>query len=433
MKKNYFLSFLFTLITYFGIFAQSVVITGYVDSPCSGANGRTLELYVDGTVDFTDWTIVRQTNGGGFSPGSSTIQIGALGTVTNAFVYITNSTTILQSEFGITTNVISNGNINSNGDDGFQVINNNAVVIDRFGVDGEDATGTDWDHEDTYVYRKDGSTANGGTFVSSNWIIGAKNLLDGKGLCNSSDALSTLVPFGSFKTTAPSGPTISVGNAVSGLNYFAGNGPSTEKNVAVSGINLTADITITAPTDFEVSLTSGSNFSASVSLSPSSGTVNQTDVYVRLKAGLTANSYSGDITIASTGATNKTVAVSGTVSPADPQFSFTAFLNDFNYVQSVGGPSAEQTFSVQGLFLNGDIVVTAPTNFEVSLVTGANFANSVNVSPSNGTVAQTTIYVRLKASLAVGAYSGDIVLSSTGLANKTIAIAGNVFGAALVV
>lgn len=296
MKKNYFLAFLLYLFAFSSFFAQSVIITGYVDSPCPSANGRTLELYVDGTVDFTGWTLVRQTNGGGFSPGSSTMQIGALGTVTNAFVYITNSATILENEFGITTNVISNGNINSNGDDGFQVVNNNAVVVDRFGVDGEDATGLDWDHEDTYVYRKDGSTPNGGNFVSSNWIIGAKNLLDGKGLCNSSDALSTIVPFGSYKTTAPAGATISVGNAITGLDYFVGNGPSVEKTFAVSGINLTADITITAPTDFEVSLTSGSNFSASVSLSPTTGTVSQTDVYVRLKSGLAANAYSGDVT-----------------------------------------------------------------------------------------------------------------------------------------
>ena len=43
--------------------AQEAIITGYVDSPCASAAGRTIEIYVDGTIDFstgTGWNLVRQ-------------------------------------------------------------------------------------------------------------------------------------------------------------------------------------------------------------------------------------------------------------------------------------------------------------------------------------------------------------------------------------
>ena len=108
-------------------------------------------------------------------------------------------------------------------------------------------------------------------------------------------------------------PTIVVSSSVSGLNYVLDNGPSSEGTFSVSGSNLTNNIEITAPTDFEVSETSGSGFSASVTLTQTGGTVASTTIYVRLKSDLLVASYSGDVDVTSTGATAKTVALSGEV------------------------------------------------------------------------------------------------------------------------
>ncbi|NBW28727.1 MAG: hypothetical protein EBR38_09205, partial [Flavobacteriaceae bacterium] len=58
---------------------------------------------------------------------------------------------------------------------------------------------------------------------------------------------------------------------------------SAEQNFTVSGTNLVSDLTITAPTGYEVSLTSGSSFAGFVTLTPTSNTVNSTTIYVRLK------------------------------------------------------------------------------------------------------------------------------------------------------
>ncbi|GIR50176.1 MAG: hypothetical protein CM15mP58_22730 [Burkholderiaceae bacterium] len=61
------------------------------------------------------------------------------------------------------------------------------------------------------------------------------------------------------------------------------------------------------------------------------------------------------------------------------------------------------------VYFDSDISVTAPENFEVSLTSGQDFSGSVTIpSPQDGTVASTTIYVRLAAGLSAGNYTGDI-------------------------
>jgi uncharacterized protein len=117
-------------------------------------------------------------------------------------------------------------------------------------------------------------------------------------------------------TTATAGPTLSATpNSITGLSYITGNGPSVAQSYTLNGSNLTSDITITAPTDFEVSKLSPTNgFFNSVDISPSSGQLNQL-IYVRLKAGLSQNSYSGNITHSGGGLSGTpSVGVSGVVS-----------------------------------------------------------------------------------------------------------------------
>ena len=195
MKKYYFLTLLLTLFISGFSFGQTAVITGYVDAPCSGATPRAVEIYVDGTIDFTDWDLSRQSNGGSFNYN---IDLTTLGVISNAFVYVTNSISNLDAEFGITENVISNSGISSNGDDAFQLTDNSSAVIDRFGEVGVDGTGTAWEHVDTYAYRNDIASPNAGLFDSNNWTFGAQNLLDGT--CGTT--LNDLVPLGTYQAIA---------------------------------------------------------------------------------------------------------------------------------------------------------------------------------------------------------------------------------------
>jgi hypothetical protein len=102
-------------------------------------------------------------------------------------------------------------------------------------------------------------------------------------------------------------------NALSGFAACAG-AASTSQTISVDGVGLSSDITVTAPTGFEVSLSSGSGYSSSVTLTQSGGVVNATTIYVRQSATATGTP-SGNITISSTGAADALVALSGTVNP----------------------------------------------------------------------------------------------------------------------
>ena len=232
--------------------------------------------------------------------------------------------------------------------------------------------------------------------------------------------------------TAPSSdPSISIVGSISSLDYYENNGPSPEESFTVSGSSLTSNIIVSAPTNFEVSLTTGSGFSNTVNITQTAGSVDPTTVYTRLTSGLSSNTYSGDITASSTGASDSILSVEGIVSPDNSQITVTAFLDDFNYVISEGGPSPEDSFSVEGLFLQDDISITAPANYEVSLTTATGFASSVNITPDqSGTVASTEVFVRLAVGLSAGNYFGEISVSSTGVLEELIAVNGNAYGAA---
>ncbi|WP_223032487.1 choice-of-anchor D domain-containing protein [Hanstruepera marina] len=145
--------------------------------------------------------------------------------------------------------------------------------------------------------------------------------------------------------TVSAGPTITATpTTISGLDYVETLGPSAEQTFTVEGSNLTNNITLTAPTNFEISTTSGSGFGNSITLTQSGGTVNNTTIYTRLISGLAVNTYSGNITAISTGATTQTVALNGEVTTASGNCGAESFSNsnatgsygDNNYVGDNG-------------------------------------------------------------------------------------------------
>lgn len=85
-----------------------------------------------------------------------------------------------------------------------------------------------------------------------------------------------------------------------------------------------------------------------------------------------------------------------------------------------GTASSNTSFSVSGTNMTAGILVTPPAGFEVSLSAGSGFGSSVTVG-SAGTIASTTVYVRLSAIAIPNTYSGNIVLSSAGATNVNVA------------
>jgi uncharacterized repeat protein (TIGR01451 family) len=90
----------------------------------------------------------------------------------------------------------------------------------------------------------------------------------------------------------------------------AGQGtPSPATTFSVSGVNLSANLTVTPPAGFEVSTSANSGYANSLTLTPSSGTVPATTIYVRLAATDSVGNHSGNIVLASSGATSVNVAI----------------------------------------------------------------------------------------------------------------------------
>lgn len=146
----------------------------------------------------------------------------------------------------------------------------------------------------------DWTSSTGTNTTNSEWIV---------------NALDDFTNLGSH-TMDPitSGPTITTSTAT--LTDFGGvqkNTTSGEKSFSVSGTSLTADVVITAPAGFEISLSSGILFSSEspITLTRTLGAVSETLIYVRF-APTAALVYADNITVTSAGATEKLVAVSGT-------------------------------------------------------------------------------------------------------------------------
>lgn len=194
---------------------------------------------------------------------------------------------------------------------------------------------------------------------------------------------------------------------------------SPEQNFTVSGYNLTTSLAINVPSQFEVSLTSGSGFGASVSLTPASGTVNPTTVFVRFMP--TSLSGAGSLTCSSSGATPKNIAVTGNVTNAPV---ITATPANLTLVSPTSGtPSSEQTFTVSGLYLGAALVVTAPGGFEVTLTSGSGYSAGFNLTPSAGVVAATTVYVRYQGG---SPNAGNLSCASTLATTRLVALTGTI-------
>jgi M6 family metalloprotease-like protein len=105
-------------------------------------------------------------------------------------------------------------------------------------------------------------------------------------------------------------PSISL--SVSEINFGnVGVGYFSQSSYEISGTNLTNNVSIISPADFQISLTAGSGWTNSLSLPHSAGTLNPTTIFVKFEPAA-PQTYSENIAHTSTGATQVNVALSGT-------------------------------------------------------------------------------------------------------------------------
>lgn len=191
---------------------------------------------------------------------------------------------------------------------------------------------------------------------------------------------------------------------------------SNEYVFSVTGYNLVGDITIDAPDNFDITEISGdySGNTSTITLTPTSGIVNNKVVYVRFSP--TSQGYfSNFISLSSPNALITKVFTSGTGvdNSANPSISFSEESINFGQV-AINTTSTIKSFNVLGQNLSNDIILTTPTPFEIS-INGEDFFGdgspiSIPVPEGENSVAA-TIYVRFMPN-EIGEFGGSILASS---------------------
>lgn len=186
-------------------------------------------------------------------------------------------------------------------------------------------------------------------------------------------------------------PTIGTSGSFSALSTTTGTA-SSSTSITVTGSNLVANVTATAPSGFDISL-DNSTWSASggnKTISPSGGSIAGQTVYVRLDAGDAVNSYSGNVQLTSTSATtvNAAIPTSTVTAPSTTISSLTASAGPTN--SSTVNYTATFAASITGLSAS-DFSVTAGgsvSGASVGTVTGSgtSWTIPVNTGTGDGTV-----------------------------------------------
>ncbi|MCA8913216.1 MAG: lamin tail domain-containing protein [Planctomycetes bacterium] len=199
--------------------------------------------------------------------------------------------------------------------------------------------------------------------------------------------------------------------------------PSPEQSYTVAGSALLSDVTINAPAEFEISLTTGTGFGSQLVLTPTAGTLAPTTVFVRYNpSGAGPDSGTLSHTAAYAAAVDETL--DGYVGPV-PVLSLAGTpLTQFN-TPSAGTPSTEQVFNVTGTGVVAPVTVTAPAGFEVSRTSISGFGSSVVLPLVGGNFPTTTVFVRYNPTAGTGtSHSGSISISTPGATSLTVAVDG---------
>ncbi len=164
-----------------------------------------------------------------------------------------------------------------------------------------------------HVSRLSVASGSTGSYTTNNnvgtWIGDASSVaFNANGQARVASIVVTIESTGSTPTISASPSTLNTFSCLS-----TSTDPSAAQSVAVTGANLTDDITasVGANSVFEISTAENGTYTNSLTLAESNGEVSTT-IWVRMKANQTGNP-TGTLTLSSTGATSVTIALNGSV------------------------------------------------------------------------------------------------------------------------
>lgn len=302
---------------------------------------------------------------------------------------------------------------------------NNPTVITTFsptlGAPGTSVTISGYNFAANSTVQFNGVAASSVTFVSANQLTAVVPSGATTGPITVTGPGGTDTSYENFTVTGSgSTPTINLSQAaLTGLAATEGSAGAAQI-YAIDGTYLTSDVIVTAPTNFEIS-SDGTLFSSGLTLARAiDGTLSK-QIHVRIRADAPAGDLTGSITHTSTGAATRTLTLAGRMNPNI--LLSTSALNGFGAMQSSAGSS--KSYTVSGGNLGGNITVTAPSGYELSL-DNATYAGSLTLTPSGGTVPTTIVHVRLTSSAPLGVVAGSITHQCPGATSQALSVSGNV-------
>jgi hypothetical protein len=226
----------------------------------------------------------------------------------------------------------------------------------------------------------------------------------------------------------PTGPILSflTSNPASLTGFSTDVGiPSASQSYVLSGSSLipaTGDVTVTASSNFEVSL-DNVTYSATLTIPYTGGTLPNTTIYVRIVANAEVGTLSGNITNTAGSATTQT-SVSGI---AKPSLRTSVSTLDFGTLPK-NEVSEAQVYKLSGGGLpvtgSNNVVINAPNNFQVSK-NNTDFSSTVSFTNAEVNNAGTTgldVYVRFAPTSEVnGEKGGDVTHSVPGIVPTLVA------------
>ena len=356
---------------------------------------------------------VSQSAGSGFG---ATTTVGAAGTISSTTVYVRLAATTIPGNYSGNIVLSSSGATSVNKATVSSTVNTKSLTISGL-------TGANKVYDATTTASSTGTAALVGIVGSDVVTISGSPTLS---FANAN--------VGTGKTISVSGYSLSGAEAA----RYSLTQPSLTADITTKSLTITADnVTKTAgalliggsgSTAFSSSGLVGGQTIGSVTIAYGSAGATTGD-------GATPGVYSNQVTpSAATGGTftasNYSVSyVLGTITveaaPASPTISVSGSLSGLS--TTYGTPSSTTSFTVSGAAMTTGITITPPAGFEVATTSDFSTTIGTNSSPliigSAGTIANTTIYVRLRAVASVSGspYSGNITLTSTGATTENIA------------
>lgn len=200
---------------------NNLILTGVFDAQANGlASAKGVEVYAkDDIPDLSIYGLGSANNGGGSNGIEFTFP--KVTVAKGTYLHVAADSAMFNQYFGFNADYFGSA-MNINGDDAIELFENSSV-IDVFGDINVDGTGTAWEYQDGWAYRKNGTGPDGNVFVIDNWLFGGVSSLNAgatNGSAKNPFPINTYLPIKDTKTICKDDNAITEFETSVGIDVF---------------------------------------------------------------------------------------------------------------------------------------------------------------------------------------------------------------------